>query len=271
MKPNNGQEYPFQRHENAILEPMATPARDRQHDFFVYVDTVVLTVSRDKSREKPLEPKERLQVLVMHRPEAPKDKWALPGGLVADNEDLPDTALRIVKRETGLTVPKADLIQVGTYGKPNRDSRWRAISVAYVVLVPEPETPAPESNSDDARFMPYRTLRDDGILEFDHRTIIRDARRTARQQLEDTPIALKFCKHEFTLTDLRWVYEAFVLDKVDPANFRRKVEQANDAVRAPHSLMTFGSGPGRPARLYTAGKTKYLNPPIRCRRKLRPR
>jgi 8-oxo-dGTP diphosphatase len=246
---------------------MATPARDRQHDFFVYVDTVVLTVSREKS----LEPKERLQVLVMHRPEAAKDKWALPGGLVADNEDLPDTALRIVKRETGLTVPKADLIQVGTYGKPNRDSRWRAISVAYVVLVPEPETPAPESNSDDARFMPYRTLRDDGILEFDHRTIIRDARRTARQQLEDTPIALKFCKHEFTLTDLRWVYEAFVLDKVDPANFRRKVEQANDFVRASDSLITFGSEPGRPARLYTAGKTKYLNPPIRFRRKLRPR
>jgi 3-oxoacyl-[acyl-carrier protein] reductase len=125
--------------------------------------------------------------------------------------------------------------------------------------------------SDDARFMPYRTLRDDGILEFDHRTIIRDARRTARQQLEDTPIALKFCKHEFTLTDLRWVYEAFVLDKVDPANFRRKVEQANDFVRASDSLITFGSEPGRPARLYTAGKTKYLNPPIRFRRKLRPR
>jgi hypothetical protein len=83
-------------------------------------------------------------------------------------------------------------------------------------------------------------LRDDGILEFDHRTIIRDARRTARQQLEDTPIALKFCKHEFTLTDLRWVYEAFVLDKVDPANFRRKVEQANDFVRAADAWKRLG-------------------------------
>jgi hypothetical protein len=49
------------------------------------------------------------------------------------------------------------------------------------------------------------------------------------------------------------------------------VEQANDFVRASDSLITFGSEPGRPARLYTAGKTKYLNPPIRFRRKLRPR
>ena len=244
-------------------------ARERtvQHDFYVYVDVAVLTVSR----EKGLEPRHRLHALVMHRPDAERGKWALPGGLVAEDEDLPDTAVRIVKRETGLTIPKSDLIHVGAYGRPGRDSRWRAISIAFAALVPEPETPAPESNSDDARFMPYRTLRDDGILEFDHRTIIRDARRTARQQLEDTPIALKFCKHEFTLTDLRWVYEAFVLDKVDPANFRRKVEKANDFVRASDSLNTFGSEPGRPARLYTAGKTKYLNPPIRFRRKLRPR
>lgn len=242
---------------------MANAQRDRQLDFFVYVDTVVLTVGREKS----LDPKHRLQVLVMHRPEAPPDRWSLPGGLVADNEDLPHAALRIVKRETGITVPKTDLIQVGAYGKPDRDSRWRAISVAYVALVPEPEMPRPVSNSDDAQFMSYRALRDQGILEFDHRTIIRDARRTARQQLEDTPIALKFCKREFTLTDLRWVYEAFVLEAVDAANFRRKVEQAKDFVRPSDSLITFGSEPGRPARLYTAGKAKDLNPPIRFRRK----
>ena len=137
-------------------------ARERtvQSDFYVYVDVVVLTVSR----EKGLEPKHRLQALVMHRPDAEPGKWALPGGLVADDEDLPDTAVRILKRETGLTIPKSDLIQVGTYGKPGRDSRWRAISVAFAALVPEPETPQPHEHSDAAQFMPYRTLRDKPIL-----------------------------------------------------------------------------------------------------------
>lgn len=243
---------------------MSTQKRSVQHDFYVYVDTVVLTVSRDKS----LEPKHRLQALVMKRPGAEQGKWSLPGGLVADGEDLPDTALRIVKRETGLSLSKSDLIQVGAYGRPDRDSRWRAISVAFTVLVPEPETPEPLEHSDDACFMPYRTLRDKPILEFDHRTILRDARRTARQQLEDTPIALRFCRNEFTLSELRWVYEAFVLEKVDPANFRRKAEGAKDFVVALDEVVSYVSEPGRPARLYRAGRAKYLNPPIRFRRKL---
>ena len=243
---------------------MSTQKRSVQHDFYVYVDTVVLTVSRDKS----LEPKHRLQALVMRRPGAEEGKWSLPGGLVAEGEDLPDTALRIVKRETGLSLTKSDLIQVGAYGRPDRDSRWRAISIAFTVLVPEPETPAPLEHSDDACFMPYRTLRDKPILEFDHRTILRDARRTARQQLEDTPIALRFCREEFTLSELRWVYEAFVLEKVDPANFRRKAEGAKDFVVALDEVVSYVSEPGRPARLYRAGRAKYLNPPIRFRRKL---
>jgi 8-oxo-dGTP diphosphatase len=240
-------------------------ARERQfqHDFFVYVDTVVLTVSR----EKGLEPKHRLQALVMHRPEEASGKWALPGGLVADGEDLPDTAVRIVKRETGLSVSRADLIQVGAYGKPDRDSRWRAISVAYTVLVPEPDELHPLEHSDNAEFIAYRTLRDRSILEFDHRVIIRDARRTARQQLEDTPIALRFCREEFTLSELRWVYEAFVLDKVDPANFRRKVEAAKDFLIPLDDVTYSTTEPGRPARLYKAGRAKYLNPPIRFRRR----
>ena len=240
-------------------------ARERQfqHDFFVYVDTVVLTVSR----EKVLEPKHRLQALVMHRPDAAAGKWALPGGLVADGEDLPDTAVRIVKRETGLSVSKADLIQVGAYGKPDRDSRWRAISVAYTVLVPEPDELHPLEHSDNAEFIAYRTLRDRSILEFDHRVIIRDARRTARQQLEDTPIALRFCREEFTLSELRWVYEAFVLDKVDPANFRRKVEAAKDFLIPLDDVTYSTTEPGRPARLYKGGRAKYLNPPIRFRRR----
>jgi hypothetical protein len=44
-------------------------------------------------------------------------------------------------------------------------------------------------------------------LEFDHSTIIREAITRVRDLMERTPIAIKFCEEEFTLSDLRHVYE----------------------------------------------------------------
>jgi hypothetical protein len=44
-------------------------------------------------------------------------------------------------------------------------------------------------------------------LEFDHSRIIREAISRVRDLMERTPIALKFCDEEFTLSDLRHVYE----------------------------------------------------------------
>lgn len=236
--------------------------RTVQKDFFVYVDTVVMTVSR----EKGLDANWRLQVLVMRRPGAPADKWALPGGLVADGEDLPDTAVRKVKEETGIRLRKSDLIHVGAYGHPDRDSRWRAISIAYLALVPHPDIPSPKEHSVEARFFPYRRLRRSSMLEFDHREIIGDARRRARRQLENTDIALGFCEKTFTMSELRWVYEAFVRGPVDPANFRRKVEAAEGFVVPIKTPPTSDSRPGRPAQYYTAGPVERPEPPIRFRR-----
>lgn len=237
------------------------PQRTVQQDFFVYVDTVVMTVSR----EKHLDANWRLQVLVMRRPGAAADKWALPGGLVADGEDLPDTAVRKVKEETGIRLRKSDLIHVGAYGHPQRDSRWRAISIAYLALVAHPDIPSPKQHSDEAKFFPYRKLRRSTMLEFDHREIIGDARRRARRQLENTDIALGFCEKQFTMSELRWVYEAFLRGPVDPANFRRKVEAAEGFVVPAGTPTTTGS-PGRPAQYYSAGPADRPEPPIRFRR-----
>jgi hypothetical protein len=50
-------------------------------------------------------------------------------------------------------------------------------------------------------------LADPNRLEFDHSRIIREAITRVRDLMERTPIALKFCDEEFTLSDLRHVYE----------------------------------------------------------------
>lgn len=237
-------------------------------DMFVYVDTVVFTINPDRS----LSPEDRLEVLVMKRPDGTEAKWALPGGLVADNEKLEHTAIRIVHRETNLTLKTRDLHQVRAFGDPERDSRCRAIAIAYMALVPHPSELRPIEYSDAAKFVSYRALRDKRLLEFDHSDIIYAARKAARLLLEDTNAALSFCKPKFTITELRGVYESFLQYSVDPANFRRKVDAVSDFVlpiqEFSGSEYSVVSSRGRPAQLYKSGTAKRLDVPIRFRRSL---
>ncbi len=68
-------------------------------------------------------------LLIQRKHEPFKDRWALPGGFIEMDEDLPDSAARELTEETGLTgVP---LEQLHTFGKPGRDPRGRTITVAY--------------------------------------------------------------------------------------------------------------------------------------------
>lgn len=243
-------------------KPPTARRRTIQHDFYVYVDTVVMTVNPDRS----IPADERLEVLVMHRPESPSKKWALPGGAVGQDERLEDTAIRKVREETGISLRHRDLHQVGAYGDPDRDDRFRAISIAYMALVPHPGPLDPQKHSDAASWQPYRSLRDRRNLEFDHHAIIYAARKAAWRMLEDTPVALSFCQSKFTMSELRGVYEAFLQDSIDPANFRRKVESAEDFVHEMGILADTSSSRGRPPMLYRPGKARELNPPIRFRR-----
>ncbi|MGA0863535.1 MAG: NUDIX hydrolase [Ilumatobacteraceae bacterium] len=244
---------------------MSPTRRTVQKDFYVYVDTVVFTINQARS----IEPENRLEVLVMRRPGAPEGRWALPGGLVDDREPLEDTALRKVAGETGIKLNRKDLIQVGAYGDPDRDSRWRAFSIAYLALLPHPGELRPDQHSEHAEFVRYRDLRQRGVMEFDHRTIIRDARKLAARMLEDTSVAISFCKPKFTISELRGVYEAFLQNQVDPANFRRKVEKVPGFVEPLEEYADFGSSPGRPAQMYRAGRglrsSSNLSVPIRFR------
>jgi 8-oxo-dGTP diphosphatase len=68
-------------------------------------------------------------LLVQRKHEPFKDRWALPGGFVDMDEDLPDAATRELAEETGLT--GVSLEQLGTFGQPGRDPRGRTITIVY--------------------------------------------------------------------------------------------------------------------------------------------
>ena len=97
-------------------------------------------------------------------------------------------------------------------------------------------------------------------LAFDHVEIFADAVERARAKLEYSALATAFCAPEFTIAQLRAVYEAVWGRSLDPRNFHRKM------TGTPGLLVECGrlrqEGPGRPAALYRAGRTRVLNPPF---------
>jgi 8-oxo-dGTP diphosphatase len=225
----------------------------------VAVDVALLTI-----REGRL-----MLLLVRPQPSELSELWALPGRRVRDDETLDDTAHRALSELAGLTAPEAHLEQLRTYGDRSRDPRGRVVSVAYLLLTPTTDDPAPGTG---ARFFPVDELGPPaGASEepapvgaprfaYDHDRIVPDALERARSKLEYTALATAFVAEPFTLGELRGVYEAVWGVELDPANFRRKVVSSEDFIVPVEGLAKPGPGGGRPAQRYRRGSAERLHP-----------
>jgi 8-oxo-dGTP diphosphatase len=217
-------------HKRAFMEVhMEYTAKPATPDFPTYfhvaVDVVALTIKRNLlqvavvQRKGPksciVDPKTGL---VREVPREPFD-YALPGGHVNwQGENLVEAACRELFEETAIHINPQDLVQIGAYGDVGRDPRpGRTVSIAYVAFSPDFASPFAGSDAANAKFMDVvEVLADPNRLEFDHNQIIRDAISRVRELMERTPIALKFCDEEFTLGDLRHVYEVMFHHAYNP-------------------------------------------------------
>ncbi|MEV0780142.1 NUDIX domain-containing protein [Streptomyces sp. NPDC050428] len=225
--------------------------------FAVTVDLAVFTVREN-----------RLHVLLVERGEEPyRGRWALPGGFVRPRESAEEAARRELAEETGLS---ADTLaglrpeQLCTYSDPDRDPRMRVVSVAYTALVPDLPEPRGGGDAVRARWTRYAPHENAvlGRLAFDHGLILADGRRRIGAKLEYTCLATAFCPPEFTLGELRQVYETVWGVALDPPNFRRKVLTSPGFVEPVEGPPRRTGGRGKPAALYRAGTATALHPPL---------
>lgn len=215
----------------------------------VTVDLVALTI-RDGA----------LAAVAIRRGEDPfVGRWALPGGFVRDGEDLDAAAARELAEETGLPAGVLHLEQLASYGAPLRDPRMRVVSVAYLGLAPDMPLPVAGGDAAGARWAPVDELLGTE-LAFDHGEILADGVERARAKLEYTPLATMFCPPEFTVAELRRVYEIVWDTTLDSRNFHRKVTGA-DGFLVSTGEATARDG-GRPAQLYRRGDLQMLHPPM---------
>lgn len=94
--------------------------------------------------------------------------WALPGGFVDYGESLEQAAVREAQEETSMEI--SDLILLGCYSDPSRDSRLHTISTVFMAQ----GRGLPQAGDDAAhlQLFPLNALPDQ--LCFDHRRILDD-------------------------------------------------------------------------------------------------
>ncbi len=200
----------------------------------VAVSTVIFTLRRDPATDCST-----VMLPMVRRTRDPHENlWALPGGWLDVAESLDAAASRTLAETT--RIAPSYLEQLYAFGAVDR-SPARVVSIVYWALVRSDEIPdaAIENVSwFDAADLPR--------LAFDHNEIVDYALWRLRNKVGYSRIAHGLLADEFTLAELREVYESILGRRLDPANFRRQVENSGNLLPTDR----FRTGSHRPARLY---------------------
>lgn len=187
----------------------------------------------------------QLRLLLVKRVRPPfEGVWALPGGFIAMDEGLEESAARALERETG--VKGVYLEQLFTFGLPTRDPRERVIAVSYYALVPNTRLAVREDPN-----VGWFALDALPRLAFDHKDIVALAAKRLAAKLDYSTIAFQFLPPRFTLGELQRVYEIVLREPLDKRNFRKRMLGLNH-IQATNEVRRNGSH--RPARLYRVKK-----------------
>jgi 8-oxo-dGTP diphosphatase len=184
-----------------------------------------------------------LQALLIHRAAEPeRGRWALPGGLLLDDEALDAAASRVLVRETG--VADVFLEQLYTFDTAPAACGTSALLVSYFALVDAARVRLAPRETWQPAWYPVASLPD---LAFANDQVIGYALRRLRAKLEYSNVVYSLMPEEFTLTDLQRVYETILGAALDKRNFRRRVLSLK--IVAPTARRATG-GAHRPAQLY---------------------
>jgi len=197
--------------------------------------------------------KEGLSVLLIKRNINPfKDTWALPGGLVGNDESLEDAVQRELKEETGISI--SYLEQLYSFGQPGRDPRNRVISITYYGLV-KPDAFEIEAATDAAE-VAWFNIKKIPQLAFDHQAIISAAHDRLKNKILYQPVGFELLEERFPFSELEKLYMAVLDRSIDRRNFKKKVSKFGFLEETDEKQALAGAG--RPGNLFRFNQQKYF-------------
>ncbi len=194
----------------------------------------------------------KISVLLIKRKYEPfKDKWAIPGGFVLNDESLEEAVQRELQEETGVKINYLE--QLYTFGNPSRDPRGRVVSIAYFGLV-RPNT-FKISASTDAAEVAWFNIDELPKLSFDHKEILEIAISRLQGKITYEPLGFELLDKKFPFSDLEKLYMTLLGRGIDRRNFRKKIIGLNvlDELNEKTS-----KGSGRPANLFQFNQKRYF-------------
>lgn len=177
--------------------------------------------------------------------------WALPGGLVQNNETLHQAVHRELKEETNVEVNYLE--QLFTFGDNIfRDPRNRVVSVAYFALVDSSKLEI-IANS-DAENAQWFAIAEIPSLAFDHNLMIENAITRLKAKLTYQPVGFDLLPKQFLFSDLENLYCTILEKEIDRRNFRKKMLSFGiiEETKLFSPIKT-----GRPAKLFQFNNSKY--------------
>lgn len=202
-------------------------------------------------------PNKFMSILLVKRKKEPfKDRWCLPGGFVDIDETSKEAAIRILKKETNLT--NVYIQQINTFDDIKRDPRGRIISTVYMALVDKNKINNTLNENAcwfDIEIIENKTiniiklknqyeeiklviekklksittneydynLKENGNLSFDHSLLINTGIKELINKVNNTDIIFNLMPKEFTIGELKQVYELILGKKLINSAFRRVI------------------------------------------------
>ncbi|MHB0754028.1 NUDIX hydrolase [Polaribacter sp. M15] len=194
----------------------------------------------------------KITVLLIKRKYEPfKNKWAIPGGFIKDDESLESAVERELFEETGVKINYLE--QLYTFGRPERDPRGRIVSIAYFGLVrPDAFKLFASTDAEEAKWFTIDDLPD---LSFDHKEILEMAIERLQAKITYEPIGFELLEKKFPFSDLEKLYTTLLGRPIDRRNFRKKIIGLNVLDELDEKV---SKGSGRPANLFQFNQKRYF-------------